>query len=76
MQACSSILVAGADCLERIQRFAARLVKGFRRLQQLDLHSLNRRRPSGDIIEAYQVFLEDLIWTPGSFFYYAIGTGL
>ncbi len=30
MHACSPNLVADADCLEKIQRMATRLVKGFR----------------------------------------------
>ncbi len=51
LQACSSNLVANADCLEQIQRLATMLIKGFRRLpyeerlSRLGLHSLNRRRP-------------------------------
>ncbi len=46
-QACSPNLAADADCLERIQHFVAKLIKGFRRLpheerlRRLGLHSLN-----------------------------------
>ncbi len=55
VQACSPNFVADADCLERIQRLATRLVKAFRRLpyeerlRRLGLHSLNRRRLRGDL---------------------------
>ncbi len=62
MQACSPNLVADADCLEQIQRFAMRLIKGFRRLpnqerlRRLGVHSLRRRRLRGDLIVAYKFF--------------------
>ncbi len=62
MQACSPNLVADADCLERIRRLATRLVKGCRvlpyeeRLRRQDLHSLNRRHLSGDLVAAYRAF--------------------
>ncbi len=62
IQACLPNLVADADCLERIQQLATRLVKGFRRLpykerlRRLGLHSLNRHPIRGDLIAAYKVF--------------------
>ncbi len=61
MQACLPNLVAYADCLEQIYRFATRLVKGFRRLpyeerlRRLSLHFLKRRRLRGDLIAAWKI---------------------
>ncbi len=55
IQSCSPNFVADADCLERIQRLATRLVKAFRRLpyeerlRRLGLHFSNWRRLRGDL---------------------------
>ncbi len=77
MQVCSQNLVADADCLEKIQRLATRLVKGFRRLpyeerlRRLGLHSLRRRRLRGDLIVVYNMFSGGLDLDPSLFFYFA-----
>ncbi len=67
MQACSPNLIADANYLERTQRLATRLVKGFRRLsyedslRRLGLQSISRRYLRGDFIAC---LLKDWIWTP------------
>ncbi len=82
MQACSPNLVAGADCLERIQRLATRLVKGFRRLPyeerlcRLGLHSLRRRRLHGDLIVVCKIFSKGLDLGPSLFFIPPVRPGL
>ncbi len=74
MQACSSNLVADADCLEQIQRLATRRVKGFRRLpyedrlRRLGLNFLRRRRPRGNLIVVYKMFSGGLDLDPSLFF--------
>ncbi len=55
-------LTINAIYLERIQRFATRLITGMRhlpyeeRLQRLGLHSLQRRRLRDDLITAFKIF--------------------
>ncbi len=62
MPACSPNLVADINHLERIQRFATRLVAGMRhlpyeeRLQRLGLHSLQRPRLRDDFITTFTIF--------------------
>ncbi len=74
MQACLPNLVTDADCLEQILRLATRLVKVFHRLPyeerplRLGLHSLHRRRLSGDSIVVYQMFSGVLEPHPSLFF--------
>ncbi len=77
MQACSPNLVVDAAYLERIQRLATRLVKGFRRLpyeerlHRLGLHSLRRRRLRGNLTVVYKMFFGGLDLDPSLFFYFA-----
>ncbi len=74
MPACSPILVADINHLERIQRLATRLVTGIRhlaykeRLQRLGLHSLQPRRLQADLITAFKIFKGLLIIDPNLFF--------
>ena len=50
-----------AECLEKVQRLATRMVAGQRgksyqnRLRDLNLFSLNRRRMRGDLIETFKI---------------------
>ena len=50
------------NLLERVQRRATRLIKGFKgleyeeRLKRLDLYSVRRRYVRGDLIEVYKMF--------------------
>ncbi len=82
MRAYSSNLVADAECLERIQRLATRLVKGFRRLpcedrlRWLGLHSLRRRRLRGDLLVVYKMFPRGLDLDPSLFFIPQVRPGL
>ncbi len=74
MPACSPILVADINHLERIQRLATRLVTGMRhlpyeeRLQRLGLHSLQRRRLRDALITAFKIFKGLLDIDPNLFF--------
>ncbi len=82
MKACSPNLVADAGCLERIQRFATRLLKGFRRLPyeerlgRLGLHSLCRRRLRENLIVVYKMFSVGLDLSPSLFFTAPVRPGL
>ncbi len=82
MQACSPNLVAGADCLEQIQRRGTRLVKGFRRLpneerlRRLGLHSLRRLGLRGGLIVVYKMFFGGLDLDPSLFFIPPVQSGL
>jgi len=61
VQAWSPHLFKDKNCLERIQRRATKLVKGFSkltyedRLKKLGIYSLEKRRLHGDLIEAYKI---------------------
>ena len=61
IQAWSPYLRKDIDCLERVQRSATKMVKGFYklpyelRLKRLKLTSLEKRRQRGDLIETYKI---------------------
>ncbi len=73
-EACSTNLVAGFNHLERIQRFATRLVTGMRHLphkerrQRLGLHPLQQRRLRADLIATFKIFKGLLDIDPNLFF--------
>ncbi len=72
--ACSPILAAHVNHLERIQRLATKLETGMHnlpyeeRLQRLGLHSLQRRRLPADLITAFKIFTFILEFDPNLFF--------
>jgi len=74
IQAWSPYLRRDIDCLEKIQRRATKMVKGFRnltyedRLRQLKLTSLERRRQRGDLIETYKILSGKEKVNPNCFF--------
>ncbi len=82
MPACSPKLVAGINHLERIQRYAIRLVTGMRHLpyeeglQWLGLHYLQRRRLQADIITAVKMFTSLLNIDPNLLFLALVRRGL
>jgi len=61
IQAWSPYLRKAIDRLERVQRQATKLVKGFKklsyeeRLERLNLTTLEKRRVRGDLIETYKL---------------------
>jgi len=59
IQAWSPYLRKDIDCVERVQRSATKMVKGFLqyelRLNRLKLTSLEKRRQRGDLIETYKI---------------------
>lgn len=61
IQAWSPHLVKDIDCLERIQRRATKMVKGLKkmtyeeRLKTLGIHTLQKRRLRGDLIETFKI---------------------
>ncbi len=82
MQACSPNFIADADCLEKIQRLATRLIMGSRRLpceerlRQLSLHSLRRRHLCGDLKAVYKMLSGRLDLDPNLFFIPPVRPGL
>ncbi len=82
MPACSPNLGADINHLERIQRFASRLVTGMRHLpyeerrQRLGLHSLQRRRLRADLITTFKIFTGLLDIDPNVFFLPPARSGL
>ncbi len=65
-------LNANAQCLDQIQQFLTKLVKGFHRLPYLGglqrLHSPCRRHLRGDLIAAFKVLTGELNFDPSLFF--------
>ena len=61
IQACSPYFKKDINCLERVQQRATKLVRSLRklpyekRLEALDLYSLERRRIRGDLIETFKI---------------------
>jgi len=58
IQAWSPYLCRDIDCMEKVQRRATKMVKGFYKLPyetRLKLTSLEKRRQRGDLIEAYKI---------------------
>ena len=61
MQAWSPYLVKDIECLEKVQRRAAKMVRGlehasyYKRLKVLELYSHAQRRLRGDLIEVYKI---------------------
>ena len=74
VQAWSPQMQKDKDCLEKIQRRATRMVKGLRklpyqkRLKELGLYSLERRRLRGDMIETFKILTGKENINPGDFF--------
>ena len=74
IQAWSPYLRKDIDCLERVQRSATKMVKGFcklpyeLRLKRLKLTSLEKRRQRGDLIETYKILTDKEGVDPHCFF--------
>ncbi len=74
MEANAPTLRADISQLERVQRLATRLVRGFRhvpyeeRLRQFNLFSLESRRLQDDLTLAFKIFKEEVDLYPSEFF--------
>ncbi len=74
MEAYAPTLIADINQLERAQRLATRLVRGVRhvpyekRLRQLNLFSLERRRLRADLILPFKIFKCEVDLNPSEFF--------
>jgi len=74
IQAWSPYLRRDIDCLEKVQRRATKMVKGFyklpyeTRLKRLKLTSPEKRRQRGDLIEAYKILTSKEGVDPHCFF--------
>ena len=77
VQAWSPYLKKDIECLEKVQRRATKLVKGFRklsyeqRLHKLGLTTLADRRLRGDLIEAYKIITGKEKLKIGDFFQFS-----
>ncbi len=82
MEANAPTLRADINQLQRVQRLATRLVTGLlhvpyeERLRQLNLFSLERRRPVGALILAFKIFKGEVDLNPSEFFLRSPGAGL
>lgn len=82
IQACSPYLARDVDHVEKLQRLATRMVKGFHslsyeeRLRKLDLFSMSRRRLRGDLILVYQMRHEKIDLSQSDFFNVPLRDGL
>ena len=74
VQAWSPLFKKDANCLEKVQRLATRMVEGMQglsyedRLKELNLFSLERRRIRGDLIETFKIKKGLSGLNPGDFF--------
>ncbi len=82
MEANAPTLRADINQLERVERLVTRLVRGPHhvpyevRLRQLNLFSLEHRRPQADLIMAFKIFKGEVDLNPSDFFLHPPRAGL